>query len=134
LVMVYDIYTIILLVVGWGIIVVLSYLIFKNRFEKWKQESLDKQRSVTKGRMAEQLAPLLPEFKYNPSDARFLGNPIDYIIFENLHKEGEEPINIVLLDVKTGKASLNRNERLIEKAANERRIKFETLQLGTLEE
>jgi predicted Holliday junction resolvase-like endonuclease len=132
--MVYDIYTIILLVVGWGIIVALSYLIFKIELKKKIKESLTKQRSVIKGKVAEQLAPLLPEFKYNPSDARFLGDPIDYIIFENLHKGGEEPINIVLLDVKTGKASLNRNERLIENAANERRIKFETLQLGTPEE
>ena len=32
--------------------------------------------------MAEQMAPLLPGFAYLPADARFLGDPIDYVIFD----------------------------------------------------
>jgi len=47
--------------------------------EKRTAESLDKARAVLKGKIGEQLAPLLPEFcaKYSPSDARFMGTPID---------------------------------------------------------
>jgi predicted Holliday junction resolvase-like endonuclease len=46
-----------------------------------KNRSLDGSRAVIKGKIAEQLAPVLPNFKYLPSDARFIGDPIDYVIF-----------------------------------------------------
>jgi predicted Holliday junction resolvase-like endonuclease len=41
-----------------------------------------------KGKIAEQIAPLMPGFlaKYNPADARFIGSPIDYLIFRNMSK------------------------------------------------
>jgi predicted Holliday junction resolvase-like endonuclease len=46
-----------------------------------RNRSLDGSRAVIKGKIAEQLAPVLPNFKYLPSDARFIGDPIDYVIF-----------------------------------------------------
>ena len=36
-----------------------------------RNRSLDGSRAVIKGKIAEQLAPVLPNFKYLPSDARF---------------------------------------------------------------
>ena len=39
-------------------------------------------RAVLKGKMAEQFAPILPEFQYLPSDAKFLGDPVDYVVFD----------------------------------------------------
>jgi predicted Holliday junction resolvase-like endonuclease len=46
-----------------------------------RNRSLDGSRAVIKGKIAEQLAPVLPNFKYLPSDARFIGDPIDYVVF-----------------------------------------------------
>ena len=67
---------------------------------------MDTSGAVLKGKIAEQMAPLLPGFlaKYNPADARFIGSPIDHLIFRNMSQgdDSEEPIEIVLLDVKTG--------------------------------
>ena len=34
--------------------------------------------------MAEQFAPVLPEFQYLPSDAKFMGDPVDYIILMDI--------------------------------------------------
>ncbi len=71
----------------------LCYLFLKERmqamFREWKlefgdkirKETLDRSRGVIKGKIGEQLAPLLPMFEYNPSDARFIGSPVDYIVF-----------------------------------------------------
>jgi predicted Holliday junction resolvase-like endonuclease len=76
----------------------------------------------------------LPGFlaKYNPADARFIGSPIDYLIFRNmsLGEDSEDPIEIVLLDVKTGNAGLNHIQKKIEAAAAEKRIKFDVLRIG----
>ncbi|MGI0079304.1 MAG: Holliday junction resolvase-like protein, partial [Nitrososphaerales archaeon] len=94
-------------------------------------DALEKSRSVLKGKIGEQLAPLLPEFLslYNPSEARFLGSPIDYVVFKNLSSEGEYPLEIVLVDVKTGNSTLSKNERRIEEAITSGRVSFHTLRL-----
>ena len=58
----------------------------KQSIQKAVDKSLDAQRSSTKGKINEQLAPIMPEFteKYAASDARFLGSPIDFVIIKNI--------------------------------------------------
>ena len=73
--------------------------------------TVDTSRAVLKGEIAEQAAPLLPGFlaKYHPADARFIGSPIDYLVFKNMSKgkDREDPVEILMLDVKTENAVLN---------------------------
>ena len=78
---------------------------------------------VKKGRIVEQLAPYLKNFPYNPQDARFIGNPVDFIVFDGL-SEGKE-VNIVFVEVKSGKANLNENERRIREAVEKKRVTYE---------
>ncbi|HSD56583.1 MAG TPA: Holliday junction resolvase-like protein [Methanotrichaceae archaeon] len=97
-----------------------------------KQDTLDKSRAVLKGKIGEQMAPVLPEFRYNPADARFLGSPIDYIIFDGYSeaKEGRGKIRrIVLMDVKTGNARLSPIEKKVRDAVAAGSIEWETLEL-----
>ena len=47
-----------------------------------RKESANQSRAVLKGKLAEQIAPLLPGFNYWPSDSRFLGDPVDYFVFD----------------------------------------------------
>jgi predicted Holliday junction resolvase-like endonuclease len=102
--------------------------------EENRADAVDTSRAVLKGKIAEQIAPLLPGFlaKYNPADARFIGSPIDYLIFRNMSKgdDSEDPIEIVLLDVKTGKSGLNGIQRRIEAAAAAKRISFDVLRIN----
>jgi Endonuclease related to archaeal Holliday junction resolvase len=67
-----------------------------------------------------------------PADARFIGSPIDYLIFRNMSKgdDSEELIEIVLLDVKTGKSGLNGVQKKIEAAAAAKRVSFEVLRMN----
>ena len=99
-----------------------------------RADAVDASRAVLKGKIAEQIAPLLPGFlaKYNPADARFIGSPIDYLIFRNMSKgdDSEEPIEIVLLDVKTGKSGLNGVQKKIGAAAAAKRVSFDILRVG----
>ncbi|MBL7002124.1 MAG: endonuclease [Nitrosopumilus sp.] len=106
----------------------------KEDHKKILASSKNTQRSVLKGKIHEQMAPLFPEFyeKYEASDARFLGSPIDYVIFKNLSKfdkmkKDNEPIEVVLVDVKTGKNTLEKNQKAIQDAINEKRVSFEVI-------
>lgn len=99
-----------------------------------RKDAADRSRYVLKGKIAEQLVPLLRDkFKHDPADARFLGMPIDYIIFDGYSavkdSNSEVPISIVIADIKTGNAQLNRTERKIKDAVDAGRVRWETIQI-----
>src|SRR5215210_3239779 len=66
---------------------------------KARKDSILRSLSVVSGKVGEQLAPLFPEFleNFNPKDARFLGSPIDFIVFDGL--DGGEVRKVVLIEV-----------------------------------
>ena len=103
----------------------------ENRISKERDDAVETSRSVLKGKIGEQISPLLPDFyeKYEPSDARFLGSPIDFVIFKNMSifQEEKQPIEVILLDVKTGKSGLSLLQKAIKKAVEEGRVEFDVL-------
>lgn len=97
-----------------------------------QKRSVNTSRAVLKGKMAEQFAPMLPEFEYLPSDAKFLGDPVDYVIFHGYSEFREgvgsaDAIEIILLDVKSGQARLHKGQQAIAQAVQAGRVRFETL-------
>lgn len=110
----------------------------EQRFEEIKDQLrtdiLARSRATLKGRVAEQIVPFLAEFKHNPSDARFIGSPIDYVIFDGYtdvkDRKADRPITVILADVKTGKsADLTPEQRQIKAALEQKRVKWETIRL-----
>ena len=99
-----------------------------------KKRSVNTSRAVLKGKMAEQFAPLFPEFHYLPSDAKFLGDPVDYVIFDGYtdFRDGDgraEDINVVLIDIKSGQARLSKGQQAIAQAIAAGRVRFETVHI-----
>ncbi len=96
----------------------------------WKQQNLDeirkaaitKSRSVTLGKVAEHVAPFFPVFPFNPKDARFIGSPVDFVVFDGAD-EGEVR-RVVLLEVKSGTSNLNTKQRRIRDAVREGRVEW----------
>jgi predicted Holliday junction resolvase-like endonuclease len=105
-------------------------------FDVWKStkepeirgDAIKKSHDTIKGRITEHLIPYFGEFPYNPSDARFLGTPIDLIIFNGL---SEDFVNeIVFLEIKSGKkASLTKRERSVKDCVNGQKISYKTIHL-----
>src|SRR5882724_1841052 len=95
-----------------------------------RKDSVDRSRSTLKGQIAEQMAPLLRGFPYMPADARFLGDPIDYIVFTGYTETPSaapsgDDLEIVLLEIKHAQAKLSPVQRAIAKAVEEGRFRFE---------
>ena len=59
------------------------------------------------------------------NDCRSLFDPIDYIIFEGLHKKGVVS-KIIFTDIKTGAARLKNNQKEIKLAIENKKIEFKT--------
>jgi predicted Holliday junction resolvase-like endonuclease len=99
----------------------------KEAVDTARADSIKRQRSILKGQATEHLAPYINS-NYNPKDYKFIGDPIDYIIYDGLSeiKSKEDQINkIVFMDIKTGKSQLNRAQRAIKKCIQEGSIEFE---------
>lgn len=136
---------IVVFILGLLIGIFLTYIYLRGRiavqFERWKaefeerigREVLERSRAVLKGRIGEQLAPLLPMFKHEPADARFIGSPVDYVVFDG-YKE-EDPRRVIFLDIKTGKtAALSPIERKLKRVIEQGKVEWETIHTGALEE
>lgn len=99
-----------------------------------QKRSVNTSRAVLKGKMAEQMAPIMPEFQYLPSDAKFLGDPVDYVVFDGYTdlRDGQgraEDIEVVLIDIKSGGARLTKGQQAIAQAIRDGRVRFETVRI-----
>jgi predicted Holliday junction resolvase-like endonuclease len=118
-----------LLAVAWLYAYKLRHPHTKADLVKARRDSVDKSRSVVSGKVQEHLAPLFPAFlsQFNPKDARFLGTPLDFIVFDGLD-EGDVR-RVVFVEVKTGKASLLPRERRCRDAIEAGRVEYQLLRL-----
>ena len=79
------------------------------------------------GKLVEQLAPYLPEFRYDPTEARFIGSPIDLIVFPGL--ANGEPKEIVIMEIKSGKScQLTPQERKIRQLVEDGMVRWELIE------
>src|SRR3989442_11792730 len=76
---------------------------FREEEQRIREDAIKKSEAVIRGKVTEHLMPYLPEFKYNPKDVRFIGTPVDLLVFDGL-SEGEVK-QIVFIEVKTGRES-----------------------------
>jgi predicted Holliday junction resolvase-like endonuclease len=113
-----------------GAAVLLGALVTAMLFARWRRRFLRQSRAVTTGKVIEQLAPHMPGFPLNPRDARFLGSPVDLVVFDGL-EEGEVR-RIVFVEIKTGGAALSPRERLVREAVRERRVEWLDWRAGPL--
>jgi predicted Holliday junction resolvase-like endonuclease len=81
-------------------------------------------RSVITGLVNEQLAPYLPQFPYRASETKFIGKPIDLIVFCGMDEGSVD--EIVFLEIKSGKhRRLSPIERAVRDAVREKRVRWE---------
>ena len=112
------------LVIAW-----LYFLVWKLRYSaRIRDDAVQRSLAVTAGKVHEQLVPYLPEFGFNPKDARFLGSPVDLVIFDGL--AAGDVRRVVFLEVKTGGAPLTGRERQVRDAIEAREVAWVELRLS----
>ena len=124
--------------------VLLAWFLLHHRLDAWahrqlerwqsaegaaiREESLLRSRAVLHGRASEQLAPITAGFPFDPADARFLGSPVDFVVFDGYREvwsgRRETLRRIVLVDVKTGTSSLSTVQRRVRDCLAEGRYSW----------
>jgi len=127
------------------VIIICYYFIrrgFESRFRQWLQietETLEQEkqrirkaaisqsRAVLGGKFTEQMAPYLPEFKYDPTEARFIGSPIDLVVFPGL--ASGDPQEIIIMEIKSSKnCQLTRQQSKIRQLIEDGMVRWELIE------
>ena len=114
---------------------------FEQRFREWceerteeweaeteqaRKDAINRSRAVLGGKFTEQMVPYFPDFQYDPTEARFIGSPVDLIVFPGL--AGGDPQEIVILEVKTGPGSqLTPQQKKIRQLIEEGMVRWDEI-------
>jgi len=91
-------------------------------------QGVQKSKEVRVGAAGQYWAPYFTDFDYNTADARFIGGPIDFVIFDGytewLDGKKDSQLKIVLAEVKSAKSGLTDGQRMIKKAIDKGEVKL----------
>lgn len=96
---------------------------WRQRLPGVERDAIDRSRRVLGGKFSEQLAPYLPDFPYDPTEARFLGSPVDLVVFRG--SATGNPAEVVFVEVKTGRARQSRLQRRLAECVAKGRVRWE---------
>ena len=128
--MVIDLTTLIIVIVALFIGYFIGHAISKwKRDRHWegqidihRQDAIARSRAVLAGNFSEQLAPYLPDFPFNPSECKFIGKPVDFIVFHGLDEKNVTGVSFV--EVKSGKSKLSGTEKSVKSAIENKNVEW----------
>lgn len=95
---------------------------WEGELPTYRKDAIMKSRAVLGGQFSEQLAPYLPDFEYLPTECRFIGKPIDFIVFKGMDEKKID--EVVFVEVKSGNAKLNQHEKNLKDAIDKKKVKW----------
>jgi len=101
------------------------YIARKNLEEKIpeiREDAIKQSRAVLSGQFSEQIAPYLPGFPFKPTEARFIGKPIDFVVFKGMDEKKIE--EVVFVEVKSGQSALNKVEKSLKSAVENKNVSW----------
>lgn len=87
-----------------------------------RQDAIMRSRAVLGGQFTENLAPYLPNFPFSPTECRFVGKPIDFIVFKGA--DAKQIDEVIFVEVKSGNAKVNQHEKNLKEAIEKGRVRW----------
>ncbi len=94
----------------------------KEQIPEIREDAIKHSRAVLSGQFSEQIAPYLPDFPFNPSEARFIGKPIDFVVFKGMDEKKID--EIVFVEVKSGQSQLSKVEKTLKEAIENKQVSW----------
>ena len=87
-----------------------------------RADAISQSKAVRDGQLNQNMAPFLPGFPYRHTEARFMGEPIDFVVFEGI--DGKNVSEIVFVEVKTGTSQLSSVQKSIKSAVHDKKVSW----------
>ncbi len=118
------------LVVLFIVVLFIGYLVgkyitqkqLKEKIPEIRGDAIKQSRAVLSGQFSEQLAPYLPDFPYKPTEARFIGKPIDFVVFQGMDEKKID--EVVFVEVKSGQSQLSKVEKTLKSAIENKSVSW----------
>jgi len=117
-----------------GIILLFMVCLYLIKLYNYQQETIKKQlddinklisskkqSEVRLGQVSEHFAPLLKDFPYDSKNVRFLGSPIDFVVFEF------EQEKIVFIEFKTGNSKESSRQKTVRKIIESGNVEYKLM-------
>jgi len=110
---------------------IIGYLLLKRSFDKKldlilkteREDAIKRSRSSLTGLFSEQLSPYFPDFPYSPTECKFLGKPVDFVIFKGADENNIK--EVVFLEIKSGESKLNKQEKNLKETILNKKVKWD---------
>jgi len=93
---------------------------WQDQIQEQRKDAIQKSRAVIGGQFSEQLAPYLPNFQYLPTECKFIGKPIDFIVFKGMDEKNIQ--EVIFVEVKSGNSKLNQHEKNLKETIDNKRV------------
>ena len=94
----------------------------EEKIPEIREDAIKHSRAVLSGQFSEQLAPYLPDFPFKPTEARFIGKPIDFVVFRGM--DNKKIDEVVFVEVKSGQGALNKVEKSLKSAVENKSVSW----------
>ena len=99
---------------------------WQGAIEQERKSAISQSRAVLGGKFTEQMVPYFPDFRYDPTEVRFIGSPIDMVVFPGLSRG--DPEEVVILEIKTGKnAALTAVQKKIRQLIEDGMVRWDEI-------
>lgn len=109
--------------IGLTIMTLIFFFVYlPSRIEKERLDAIKRSKATIFGQTLEQFVPYLKDFPFLPSEAKFIGKPIDFVIFEGLDNKKVE--KIIFVEVKTQNSTLSAVQKSIKEVVLNKKIEW----------
>lgn len=106
--------------------------LFKESEKVIRAKSVSSSRRSLVGKFIERFVPFLKRLPYEASDMHFLGQPVDYIVFQGLHEDKID--RVIFVEVKTGGSKLTKREKSLKETIEKKRVGWKEINIDTTDE
>jgi len=126
------------------LLAIIIYLLYKNlewklkfeekvkkyieeKEEEIRRDAIERSSRILSARALEKLVPFLKNFNHSPHDVRWLGDPIDLIVFDGATENN--PQKITFVEIKFGKSELTEKQKKIKQIIKEGKVFWEEIKV-----
>lgn len=95
---------------------------WEGEIPSYRRDAILKSRAVLGGHFTENLAPYLPDFPFLPTECRFVGKPIDFVVFKGMDEKNID--EVIFVEVKSGKSRLSPQEKNLKETVDKKKVKW----------
>lgn len=125
-----QLFELIVVIVLLGVILFIGYLIgkyitqkkFEQEIPSVRESAIKQSRAVLSGQFSEQIAPYLPDFPFKPTEARFIGKPIDFIVFKGMDDKNID--EVIFVEMKSGQSQLSKVQKTLKSTVQNKKISW----------